>query len=267
MTTKSVAERERRLKDSLVLGESTGRFYRLSGDWESEGIPRCGVKKQKGTEEKEILIVGTGRCGTHYLSRLLKDNGLDVPHERVGREGTASHWFVCDSEWYPILPFTPGFKAHVGQRKSDYCFKNTVHLVREPCKTIQSITNIFRRTDLDFLFENKIIPENIKRTGKRRWYRGMLVYYYVNKWIMEHFTEATLIKIEEIKRHIEIVGEMVGGIPLTIKNERPSNTSKNILGYRLSKETVTFSTLKATDYKLAEKIYWLGKTLGYDCTG
>lgn len=265
MRSNSKIIRERRLKEALALGESTGRFYLLSGDWENEGIVRCGVKKQKNTEEREILIVGSGRCGTHYFSRVLKNNGLDVPHERVGLEGTSSHWFICDSEWYPILPFTSGFKAHVGQRKSDYCFKNTIHLVREPCKTIQSITNIFRRTDLDFLFENKIIPDNIKLTGRRRWFRGMIVYYYVNKWIMDHFVGARVIKLEEIKKHIKIVSAMLGGVPLTLKNEKPSNTSKNILGYKLSKEKVTFSTLKATDYSLAEKIYWLGKILGYDC--
>lgn len=37
-----------------------------------------------------LLIIGCGRSGTTYASKLLLDNGLDVRHERVGRDGIAA---------------------------------------------------------------------------------------------------------------------------------------------------------------------------------
>lgn len=228
-----------------------------------KSIPRWGVFKNKEKLNRKLLIIGTGRCGTDFMSRLFISNGYDVPHERIGKFGGSSHWFITDSEWYPVLTFASGLKAHIGQRKSDYNFEKIIHLIRNPLDTIRSISNIFRSTDFDFLVHNGIIPENIIFKGKKRFYKGMILYYYVNKFILDNFKNSLLVKIENIKNEIPKICSFLKIKQLNIPSEKPTNTSKNILGFRLSKEEADFGVLKAIDFELASKIWHLSKNLGY----
>jgi hypothetical protein len=80
-----------------------------------------------------ILVTGCPRSGTAYTAGLLQAHGLDIPHERVGRDGTVSWMFAVDA---------PGIMGHKGQRRGDYEWKQVVHLVRHPVKCIASLTTI-----------------------------------------------------------------------------------------------------------------------------
>ncbi len=263
--SKSAAEkRAATLQKYLEFAENTGRFYiHPSSQPGEKSLPRWGVTKVKSKTKRKVLITGTGRCGTDYISRLFVENGYDVPHERVGEYGSSSHWFITDSDWYPVLTFTPGLKAHVGQRKDDFIFEKTIHLIREPLVTIKSITNIFRSDDYEFLEANNIVPPGINLKSKKRFYRGMLIYYYVNKFIRDTYPESLLVHIEKIETEINSISEFLNIPKLNITSLKATNTSKRILGFRLSKDEVTFATLKAIDYSLAEKIWHLSKSLGY----
>lgn len=79
-----------------------------------------------------LLITGTGRSGTHYLSHLMCAMGLDFPHERVGKHGTAS--------WKHIVTGT--FINRKGDRQTEICsegFERILHVVRHPMKVISSM--------------------------------------------------------------------------------------------------------------------------------
>lgn len=41
-----------------------------------------------------LLITGCGRSGTTYISRLLQECGLDIPHEYLGKHGSSS-WYMA----------------------------------------------------------------------------------------------------------------------------------------------------------------------------
>lgn len=265
MKKSAAAKRRERLKKYRKIAEENKRFYvhPTSPPEEINPIQRWGVSKSKEQEQREILITGTGRCGTEFISRLFQNNGYDIPHERVGKDGTSSHWFITDAEWYPVLNFTDGMKAHIGQRKSDFIFKKTIHLLRHPLPTIKSITNIFRSTDYEFLVENNIIPGGIELKGKKRFLRGMVIYFYVNQFITEHFPNARRVQIENIQSELAELCSFLEIPILKILSDKPTNTSKNILGWRISREEVTFTTLKATDFELASKIFFQAKSLGY----
>lgn len=79
-----------------------------------------------------LLVTGCGRSGTHYTSELLKRLGLDVPHERVGRNGAAS--------WKHIVS---GTFVYVGKRREveidSRGFTRVLHQVRHPLKVISSM--------------------------------------------------------------------------------------------------------------------------------
>lgn len=107
-----------------------------------------GVAKSQRREpfERQIRVVGTGRCGSTWLSRALVAAGFDIPHECVGEHGTVSQFFHTDHFWYPFIPWAtnhPGRKAHVGERLSDFTFRRTVHLVRHPLETEASMRSIY----------------------------------------------------------------------------------------------------------------------------
>ncbi len=79
-----------------------------------------------------LLVTGCGRSGTHYTSELLKRLGLDVPHERVGRDGAAS--------WKHIVS---GTFVYVGKHREVEIdgsgFTRVLHQVRHPLKVIASM--------------------------------------------------------------------------------------------------------------------------------
>lgn len=106
---------------------------------------RVGVDRHLGgVLERNLLVVGTGRCGTTWLSRTLERAGVDAPHECVGGQGSVSCLFYADHRWYPFTPWTKvasgrGRTAHVGERFGDFTFRHVVHLVRHPLDCEASI--------------------------------------------------------------------------------------------------------------------------------
>ena len=76
-----------------------------------------------------ILITGSGRSGTTYMARALQRCGLDMPHERLGRDGTVSSLYCFDAPWYPG-------KKHAVPRPE---FDVILHQAREPLASIASI--------------------------------------------------------------------------------------------------------------------------------
>jgi hypothetical protein len=77
----------------------------------------------------KLLVTGCGRSGTRYLTFLLRRLGLDVRHERLGRDGIASWTMAVDAERRPYGP------------PSSMCsFEQVFHQVRHPLAVIGSVT-------------------------------------------------------------------------------------------------------------------------------
>lgn len=107
---------------------------------------------------KNLLVVGTGRCGTEWLSKTFMQANLSVPHECVGELGTVSNFFHTDHHWYPYLPWARddvhrGRKAHVGERLSDFKFRHIVHIVRHPLKTVASMIGAFSAINYHWAYD------------------------------------------------------------------------------------------------------------------
>lgn len=68
-----------------------------------------------GKEHKGVGIVACARSGTLFMSKLLKELGLDIGHEKMGEDGSVGY--------------------HLAVIKPDNCF----HQVREPLKQISSM--------------------------------------------------------------------------------------------------------------------------------
>ena len=85
-------------------------------------------QKNKPKERKSILVVGHPRTGTSYVAKLLQSWGLDVQHEKMGKDGTVDWSLVTGhkSLWQDISI-------------KDYQWDIIIYCVRDPKKSIPSI--------------------------------------------------------------------------------------------------------------------------------
>ncbi len=91
---------------------------------------------------RRVLITGCGRSGTKYTSFLLRRLGLDVPHERVGRDGIASWYLAVDAARVP-------FGAARGRLEFEQAFQQ----VRHPLRVIASAAT-FKEATWRFICEH-----------------------------------------------------------------------------------------------------------------
>lgn len=227
----------------------------------SNTTEKWGVAKlPEGAQKIDVplMVIGTGRCGTDNIAKLMTKIGADFGHEVVRADGCSTHFFYVDSDWYPMQSHDEVGVAHVAQRPSDFNFKHVVHLVRNPLITVSSITEIFKPLEFEFLEENGVIPI-VDRTKKKREYRGMLAWYYMNKKIDEAFPDAPLMRIEELNEWWPKLLDMASLQQVPKPDIGPSNKS----GFRTKSHWMTPKEMFAIDAELAEKIFDLAEKYGY----
>lgn len=78
-----------------------------------------------------VLVTGCPRSGTKYIAFLLRELGLDVRHEAMGRDGTASWCMAVDAD---ATPWGPPRRAHA--------FAASLHQVRNPALVIPSLSTL-----------------------------------------------------------------------------------------------------------------------------
>ena len=80
---------------------------------------------------KRLLVVGSPRSGTQFISSLLNRFGLRVRHERMGEDGTVNAaWLAMRQEDDSLIQVTG---------RQHYEFEQIVHLIRHPIATITSL--------------------------------------------------------------------------------------------------------------------------------
>jgi len=92
---------------------------------------RTPVGTVRGVSARLICVTGTGRCGTGFVSAWLRAAGLDVGHERLGRDGISAADMTV---W--LSAGARGRIAGVDERAE---FRHRVHLVREPFACVGSL--------------------------------------------------------------------------------------------------------------------------------
>ncbi len=223
------------------------------------GSAECwGVRKLKGPKiKKKLLVLGSGRSGTTFTAKALRvAAGLDVKHEKVGEHGTVSHYFVVDSDWYPMAPWKGWVekgKMHVGERRSDFDFEHVVHIVRDPCKVIPSMTKIFDSVTWYFYVYNGLVPAGIKNPVLR----AMHLWLNHNRKAAEqaHFS----FQLERYQHAWPVLMDLLGIDAPYPAHLKPSNRSS---GFKKA-EPLSYKELAAVDKKLAAEIRELAYSFGY----
>lgn len=193
-----------------------------------------------------LLIIGCGRSGTKYMSKVLFASGLDIQHERMGQHGSVS-WLMTPAEaesapWGPI--------------SKDYQFGHILHQVRDPVKVIQSYYNL--RPWATWVWISRFVPEiepadsTLTKCAK---------YWYYWNLIAEARAELTY-RIEDFDADYQIVGDQIG---MNFDRATISEIPKNTNTIRdPSHRTITWQVLKAElDPELYEKVRDLALRYGY----
>lgn len=223
----------------------------------SSRVEKMGVAKlpKSMRTQKKLLLLGTGRCGTTSMSNLLRKAGLNVPHEVCGRDGTVSHYFSVDSEWYPAAPWQEKQgKKHVGERRSDYEFEHVWHVVRHPLKVIPSIARIFGGVDWEFYEDNGVIPRGIEPVMRRS-----MAFYLAQNNICEAQAEYRF-RIEDVASEWKRISRTLFNEEREMPQLRQMNKGT---GFRKAL-AITWDTLDKVDPKMAAMVYAMARRYGYE---
>ena len=136
-----------------------------------------------------IIITGTPRSGTQYISKLLTSIGVPIGHEQyfgLPLGGIHRNNPQGDSSWLAV-PYLCEHKARI------------IHIVREPVKVISSMMgrDFFNRVSLydEFINFYLPIPKDYSLLDK-------CIYFYVN-WNTEiqKYTGSNFYKVEDIHKN------------------------------------------------------------------
>jgi len=159
-----------------------------------------------------FLITGCGRSGTKYTSVVLKACGLDVEHERCGKDGAVSGFWAIDAPEYPA------YTKH-GKRPE---FDVILHQVRHPLNAIASMMTarpkswewVCKFTTLERV-ENKV--------------EQAANYWLFWNELCEHIADYTY-SVESIETHWDTISTLLG-IDCEFPAGIPTNINSRVHGY------------------------------------
>lgn len=154
----------------------------------------------------KLLITGCGRCGSKYISVLMRAIGYDVPHEKMGAQGVVSWYMATDAEQVPIGPIA-----------NDHQFSHSFHLVREPLSAINSISQLSPEA-WEFICQH--IPSD---TQEPLLLRSAKYWYYWNLMAQEK-TQATF-RVEDEQ---QIITTLENALDIKIQASMLEQLPKNV---------------------------------------
>lgn len=191
---------------------------------------------------KLLLITGCARSGTSYITEVLRLCGLDVLHEHEGTHGTVS-WLMAARDF--TTPYGPAYY--------NFRFKHIFHQVRDPLKTMSSLTTEHPRAWKYVMKHTPQIKEEDPMIVKCAKY-----WYYWNRRA-EAKAEFTY-RIEDLENALNEMSIRLG-IPL---DKSAIGKVSQTINHRNRKTEYTWDEVKANvNPILYEKIIGMAKRYGY----
>ncbi len=97
---------------------------------------------------RKLLVLGAPRSGTRFMSRVLRNCGVQVGHEGFKPDGLVTMFYAVEDCWYPGKHWSTDEEHPVEDesltQRSLFEFEQVWHLVRDPRKVIPSLaSNVF----------------------------------------------------------------------------------------------------------------------------
>jgi hypothetical protein len=180
-------------------------------------------------DTKTLLIVGCARSGTFYMSTLLQRSGIDIQHEKMGKQGTIA--------W----PMTVGSLSVKGPLFYGR-FKHIFHQVRHPLRQITSRS--IQNSDLGdprWIFVREHIPE-IRKTDSilvscaKYWYYWNLKAEKIAQWRYRIEDIDQIVDEFEARSGLLIHRAVLKTLPRDINTRKETKAARTITWKKLKKE-------------------------------
>lgn len=216
--------------------------------------------------EADLFVGGCGRSGTTYLARCFREAGFQVPHEKLGSQGTVS-WYFVPKVWGDLRPpFNKGTsKQHkTGEAPQTTTFKHQIHMVREPLKVIGSAPGIFTNKDWQFIgahcpWVTQVAAPNAKTK------RIIMAARYWCAWnrLMEERDPEFRMRLDEVPARWATLAGILGNADAPFPAHVSTKTNGNATGWRAA-VTVSWADLKSLDLGTFWKVRDLAHEYGFD---
>jgi hypothetical protein len=205
-------------------------------------VPRAlsrGASYERGVHLR-VLVTGCGRSGTRYTTFVLRRHGLDVGHERLGRDGVASWSLAVDADHVPW-----------GPSRQAVSFDVILHQTRHPLKVVCSAMS-FKDQSWRFICEH--IPCSLEDPLPLR----AAAYWYYWNAAAERRADLTF-RVENVRGALGEICERLGvEADPSVLDHVPTdvNTRRNGRAFHLAEEAVERLRL--------EPVPWLRARLAHD---
>ena len=179
-------------------------------------------------ETRRVLITGCARSGTKYVAHLLTQMGLDVGHEKMGRDGISS-W--CMATPAQTTPWGPGLDGTVD-------FKCVLHQVRHPALVIPSLSTI-AESSWQFICEHSpcSMDEPLLLRSAKYWVHWNRKAGEIAEWRYA---------VERLPEHFDEFCRRIG-VPADRKALRAVAPNVNTRAYTGINKLLAWAALKVTD--------------------
>jgi hypothetical protein len=226
------------------------------------------------TATYRVLVTGCGRSGTRYTTFVLRRLGLDVPHERLGRDGLASWTMAVDARERPFGPSSAAVR-----------FDHVFHQVRHPLAVIRSVAT-FGPDSWAFVYDHTPCSpgDPLVVRGAKYWLHWTAHADRLATW--SYRVEALAEALPELCSRLGVphrpavlarvpgdVNTRRRGRPLHLADELAERLRLDLPGRlreRLARETsaapppLTWDELAAADPRLAERVRERALAYGYE---
>ena len=190
-----------------------------------------------------FLVTGCARSGTHFLTKFLQLNGLDIGHEVTAPLGTVG--WLCASEQY--------------REERQARFDKTAHLIRHPANVLKSLQTMNSRAwNYIFQYKPECRHDDLVIAGARYWleWNKMAAAQSELSVRLEDFTN----KRDKAVRDLTIFFER-GLNPNLVEEAQAHGDSRK--GRRDYGHSAELSHIKKNDLALYEEIIGVAATYGY----
>eukprot|EP01095_Lingulamoeba_sp_RSL-Kostka_P000082 TRINITY_DN1014_c0_g1_i1.p1 TRINITY_DN1014_c0_g1~~TRINITY_DN1014_c0_g1_i1.p1 ORF type:complete len:404 (+),score=66.24 TRINITY_DN1014_c0_g1_i1:63-1274(+) len=210
-------------------------------------------------DEKKLLITGTGRSGTTYMSSLFKSKQVNLSHEKLKEDsrGLVSWYHGVYSNSYPWG--ATRLKPRIKNGYLDY-FNIVLHQIRDPEKVVSSSTTF---TEKSWDFVNQFIRNdsrsnlNFEYNSEEDLLRISMAYYI--DW-NKHIETFSSYRYQFEKAEYEDICRLGGFNDLCFQEDIPDITLNSAHRFH---QDYTFDDFFKVDYDLALELYNLAIKYGY----
>lgn len=152
---------------------------------------------------------------------------------------------------------------HVGERRSDFTFKHTAMLVREPLKMIGSMCTIMPKTEHLYVVDNSdgLYPREVFESRASRLLKTMFMANAL--WTIAEKQCDAVYRLEDLvdprTQAWSTLLHRAGFAPRPLPDLAPKGASRGIYKARV----ITYDDMRAEDKKLADEIRRKAQRFGY----